>query len=383
MSLPRATVPILLIGLAAVHVPGAHAQTEVCSSTYTHDRFFGDMNEVDGFLDDLDIKGAKRKLSDTRTSLRCIDQIVQPTYLARFGRQMALIFFFDQDEDATRRWGLLSRYSDSSYPWSTEHPSDHPFRDQVETSDDPILGGPSSASLAPPKKGGVFMNGHLLTRPEAPAEVPVFMQVADKKGVVIASFWQDGARFPDVVLGPPGPEPVPPKWWEGPTPAPAVASVEPDEPTPREEPRAEPEPREEPRAEPEPREEPRAEPEPQEKPRVVADAEGEVRVEKPPRERREKPERVRPEPTGGGGIPLGRVAVSGGLLAASGTFAILAAISHGTLWDATSTDELASIRTRTNVFGMTSGIAALAAVGVGVTVLLEEDGMGIGVSGRF
>ncbi|MBW1878746.1 MAG: hypothetical protein JRJ84_10330 [Deltaproteobacteria bacterium] len=363
MSLPRAMVPILVLGLftAVLQTPDAHAQTEVCSSVYTHDQLFGDMNQVDRFLGDLDIKGAKRKLSDTRRSLRCIDQIVQPSYLARFGRQMALIFFFDQDEDATRRWGLLARYSDASYPWASEHPSDHPYREQVETSDDPILGGPRSASLAPPTKGGIFMNGHLLTRPEAPAEVPMFMQVADKKGIVIASFWQDGARFPEVVLGPAGPEPAPPKWWTGstPAPAPAVVSVEPDEPTPR------------------------GEPEPGEKPRVVADAEGDVRVDKPPRERREKPERTRPEPTGGGGIPMGRVAVSGGLLAASGTFAILAAISHGALWDAETTDDLASIRSRTNVFGMTSGIAALAAVGVGVTVLLEEDGLGLGIAGRF
>jgi len=381
MSFPRASVLLVVLGLAIgmVPAPRAHAQTEVCSSVYTHDQFFRDMNEVDRLVADLDIQGAKRKLSDARTALRCIDEVVQPTYLARFGRQMALIFFFDQDEDATRRWGLLSRYSDASFPWPREYPADHPFREQVESSDDPILGGPAAASLAPPKKGGIFMNGHLLTRPEAPAEVPVFMQVADKKGVVIASFWQDGARFPDVVLAPAGPEPLPPKWWEGPTPAPAVAVAEADESTP-EESRVVETPRSDTREEPPDEETPRGDT--REKPQVVADADGQAHVEKPPREPREKPERTRSEPTRGG-LPMGRVAMSGGLLAASGTFAILAAISHGQIWDATSTDDLASIRTRTNVFGMTSMLTALGAVGVGVTVLLEDDGMGIGVSGRF
>ena len=41
------------------------------------------------------------------------------------------------------------------------------------------------------------MNGHPMTRARAPVEVPIFVQVADRKGALLEQYWQDCERCAD------------------------------------------------------------------------------------------------------------------------------------------------------------------------------------------
>ncbi len=188
-----------------------------CTGTLSPSDLDHQLDAFDAAVAEFDLNAATEQLKATHAGLLCMDTIVPPQSLGRLARQLALTFFFDQDEDATRRWGLLQRYAAPDLPWSDETGEDHPFREALETAEDPIQGGPTDQSLVVPKNGGIFLNGQFLAEPRYHAEVPGFMQVADKKGVIIDQFWQDGAAFPDRLLGPRSASPRPPKWWNGPT----------------------------------------------------------------------------------------------------------------------------------------------------------------------
>ena len=65
----------------------------------------------------------------------------------------------------------------------------------------PSIVGPDDQGWLFPKKGAVFVNGHLSMVPEAPTEVPIFVQFADKKGEIVKAYWQDGAAFKSEDIG--------------------------------------------------------------------------------------------------------------------------------------------------------------------------------------
>ena len=73
----------------------ASAQDEICQP-YDHGQFRADLDKVDRALDAMDLREMRFVLSDIRVKIRCLDSIVDPSMLAEFGRQMALVFFFDQ-----------------------------------------------------------------------------------------------------------------------------------------------------------------------------------------------------------------------------------------------------------------------------------------------
>src|SRR5690606_24257539 len=153
---------------------------------------------------------------------------------------------------------------------------------------------------------------------EAPAEVPLLMQVADNKGEIVVGFWQEGARFPEQILTPGTQVASVPRWYDGPEPGAPTTPSEPAVATGPDTPPVGPAP-------------------------------------KPPREPKgPKPPSEPKEPSSREGRPSVPIAIAGGLLGGAGALAAGAAISHGRLSKASSEDELVRIQTTTNVLTLSA-----------------------------
>jgi hypothetical protein len=192
----------------------AFAETEPCTKPVSHDEMWIRMNKADAQLAAGKAESAQKTLSSLHHDMLCMSVIVRPAYVARFARQMSQSFFMDQDEDSAIRWGLLARTAASDLAWPEGVGPQNPFRRTVEGADPPQVAGPDDKGLIVPKKGGVFLDGQFLTVPKVAAMVPHFVQVADKKGVILSQFWQDGAAFPPDLIGAKGEPPAFPKWYE-------------------------------------------------------------------------------------------------------------------------------------------------------------------------
>lgn len=312
----------------------AYAQDQ-CMTDYTHEQWRTDMDRVDEQLAEFDLDETRILVDKIWRNVGCLETLVRPGHLARFGRQRALLSFFNQDEDAAVKWGLAARYTAPDYPWAL--PEDHPFRAMVTETEDRVMGGIDGATLVVPRKGAAFINGRPLLEPKAPAEVPHLIQVTDKKGHVISTWWQDGAAFPNDFIGPEGPPLEVPDWYvpvtdysdaggeagDGST---SVASTDPIGPT----------------------------------------------------------DPVGPTP-GGGGLKVVNIAAGGGLGLAAGTMYLIAGAAAGKINNGNFEDsqELKATRSRANLMVVGAGMAAAGAVGVGVTAFVAADGAGVGFNVRW
>ena len=130
-------------------------------------------------------------------------------------RQNALAAFFDQDELTVQYWAYLANQK-ANVPWPEDMGEDHPFRMSLEEYGEPEYTGPEGAFLYPPKDGGVLVNGWLVLEPKGILESPNFVQVVDKDGIVIDSFWMDSGLFPNKVLRGDDGQLIAPEWWTEP-----------------------------------------------------------------------------------------------------------------------------------------------------------------------
>ena len=419
----RMPAVLLTVSLGMVLIaPEAKAQAEACSP-FSHAEWKTALDAVDTAIRDFDVPGAQRALVNAQKRIRCLDVPADPSYLAKFSRQMALIAFFSQDEFTAIRWGMLSKFADPDLEWPVDLPETHPFREMLDWADDPMLSGPEGAALATPKKGAVVMNGHRITTAQARAEVPNLVQVFDKNCALLVAFWQDGAAFPGPLLAPEGgKEAAEPKCWAevaavgdssigggalfGEVEVAEVAEA-PDEPVeePIEEPVAV---VEEPIVEEPVVEEPviAVVEEPVVEEPVVAVVEEPV-VEEPVVEEPvvEEPvvavveEPVVEEPVvevpivkdqNGIGtqdpksnFPIVNVSVGAGLGVVAGVLYGVAAMTASGMGDADSTTALTSTRSRANWLVVGAGFTGAAAIGVGVTSFIAADGGGGGLGFRF
>lgn len=312
----------LAIAAAAWTPSTALAQEEVCSEFISHDQWADSMDAADAALAAFEPQRADRILEELRKRLPCMDSIAKPTYLGRFGRLMALVAFYEQDEITAVKWGMLQRFAAPDQPWPEEMSEDHPFREMLEFADDPILAGPEDKGLVFPKRGAVFLNGEILEAPKARAEVPGLVQVTDRHGNIVRSFWQDGAAFPEDILGPPGAIVTTPKWF------------------------------------------------------VPEGGESGEAIARP----------SRPVGGGGSPLAnasLPRLAAGGGLTVVATTLYALGAASRPALGKATNEDELVAARSRINGLVMGAGLCAAAGVGVGVTAFVDADGGKVAWTLRF
>lgn len=319
----------LCIAAALIAASPALAQEEVCSGEVNLAEFGAAMDLVDAALAKPDLDDARYLLQQMHPKVPCLNTVADRAAMARYGATRAMVAFFDQDEGAVIQWGLMAQYTAEDGEPFPDLPETHPIRESLEYADEPSLSGPRGESLAPPKGGGVFLNGVLATQPQWRVEVPVLVQMFDKKERLVHAYWQDGAAFQDAVLTS-GTFPVePPKWWLGPI-------IEP------------------------------------------------VEIEAPAVTDAGREEDKGPKTPSGNGPSGKRLAISGGVAVLSGTLYALAGASAGGLDNAVTEDELRSARSRTNLLVVGSSMAAAGAIGIGVTAFISDGGApGLGMSVRF
>ncbi len=155
-------------------------------------------------FDSLFAKGRTDSLTpiieETEAMLPCVNAVVKPSDVARFAHDMAIVRFYQQDEDEAIRWAHAADAAYSQYPWPSVVGPTHPLRQIIAEAVEPGFESAEGRTLAPPKGGAVFLNGRYLDKPEARADVPVLMQTFTAKGRE-DGWWQDGGSFPEMVLG--------------------------------------------------------------------------------------------------------------------------------------------------------------------------------------
>lgn len=320
---------ILLLGLLG----SAAAQDEGCTAIYTPSEFTIALDEIDRLLEKADVDRAINALRSTEDLLPCLDARVDKRQLAEFGRSMALASFYQQDEIAATRWGRMFKFTDAALSsdnrvgWGAL-PDGHPLLIMIEEAGEPPIGGPGGKGLNPPKKGAIFLNGVLVTKAEARAEVPFLVQVFNEKGWPISGQWQDGSAFPDALLGPAGVARIP-SWYD-----PVSDTIKP----------------------------------------------------------KGKPPKITERNKKKSNFPATELAIGGGLIVVAGVLDFLAAGKASRLkcdptespGCPTTAEELTTLRTQANLFTLGAGVALVGGIGVGVSgFLLEGDTPSVVFRGRF
>ncbi len=208
------SAPILALVLCAF-APFAQAQT---CTPYSHTEWLADMNTVDVSMGSLDLAAASATLDTVRGRVRCLNAVVSPGHMARFSRQISLLFYFLQDTENANAWAMTSKTSAPDLPWPDALDASHPFHAQVDAVPMPEQTGPEGHYYIVPKKGAVFANGRIQSTPVSFAETPALFQVTDKRGNLVNAWWQDGVAFPSSVVTTDGSVLSATKWWEGPDP---------------------------------------------------------------------------------------------------------------------------------------------------------------------
>ena len=152
--------------------------------------------------------------------MACLTERATPNDLARYGRLRCEIAFWDQDEDLAIQWCSFAQNIENQ-PWPSRIGETHPIRQLMADIEKPEALGPSNKDLASPKGGVALLDGRPSNRAVALVEVPHFVQLIDKKQIVVTSRWIDGAAFPEeLLIAASGSPPSPPKWLPGSKPRP-------------------------------------------------------------------------------------------------------------------------------------------------------------------
>ena len=178
--------------------------------------WIGEMDAADAAMAEFDLDQARGIVDAAEVKLNCTMDVIHPNQLTRFAKQKALLAFFDQDELAAQKWGLLAKLSGTS-PWPEGMDDTHPFREMIDFAEKTPRLGPEGAGIYPPKGGAMIMNGKFLDTPKAHTEIPNFVQIFDRRGLLVESYWQDGAAFPSRYLAADPTPQLAPEWYSAPT----------------------------------------------------------------------------------------------------------------------------------------------------------------------
>ena len=230
----------------------AFAQEERCSGALRVDTWREAMDEVDAALERSNVAHADRILDDVVDQLRCLDTPADPADLGRLARQIAVVAFYAADEEERISWTWLAHDTVGGAPWPEGLVVPDRFHELALAVPERPMQTLDEVMLAPPKKGGVLLDGRPLARPVARSGVVHLLQVVDKKGHLAHASLQLGADFPESWLvdgtaavdidhlpapPPPLPLPLPDAVAEGPDDTePAPPEPTPPEPAPTEPP---------------------------------------------------------------------------------------------------------------------------------------------------
>ena len=183
---------------------------------YSHDDWRADLDRADAAFTAFDLAQAATVLDDVRGRVRCLSAVARPDHLARYGRQVSLLFYFNQAPDSAERWARMARIAADDLPWPDAVGPAHPFRALYDGAELPAATPAESRYFALPAKGAAWADGDLQLTPQAWAETPAFFQFTDKKGNLVQAWWQDGTAFPAAALTAEDPRSRPPRGWSGP-----------------------------------------------------------------------------------------------------------------------------------------------------------------------
>lgn len=199
--------------LSLVAPAWAQQDAALCKGGFTNVDWTVRLQSAEDAFASFEVEVARRLLDKTRAQVVCLEHVADPALVARLAQDLAWLAFFDQDEIAAQRWILMARFTDPGLALPESIPPDHPLRELAAGLDDPAKVVADGRAL-PPKGGGLFLDGRLVGVPEAWPEVPGLLQVADGEGRIVDTRWIDGAQLPEEYLGPDGPPPRPPRWWD-------------------------------------------------------------------------------------------------------------------------------------------------------------------------
>lgn len=160
------------------------------------------------------IAGGQATLNSAKNRATCLATRVRPTDLTLLARLEAVSAFFKQELDQVDDWAKLAAVVEPTSTPPTWLDDRHPVRSLLERPPPGWSGWPESAVEAP-KKGGVFLNGLWLDKPIFPTATPCLIQILDKSGRRVDSWWQHGAAAPPGQLVPTDTTPVRPKYYDG------------------------------------------------------------------------------------------------------------------------------------------------------------------------
>lgn len=191
------------------------AQVEVCPGALLPDEWSEAMDAVDEALAAFDGALASRILEDLVTELPCLETPADPALLGRLARQIALVAFYAQDTEEIAVWANLARETIGDAPWPEDLELPERFLMLVRGAE-PARLVTADGALKIPKGGAILLDGRLLREPAATDPVQHLLQVADKRGVVVWTDWQNGADFPEQWLAETA-EPIEvPAWYVAP-----------------------------------------------------------------------------------------------------------------------------------------------------------------------
>ena len=151
-------------------------------------------------FDSLFAKGRTEALTpiieETEAMFPCVNAVVKSSDVARFAHDMAIVRFYQQDEDEAIRWAHAANAAYPQYPWPSVVGPTHPLRQMIADAVEPGFESPEGRTLSPPKGTAVFLNGRFLATAEARSDVPVLMQIFTAQGRQ-DGWWQDGGSFPE------------------------------------------------------------------------------------------------------------------------------------------------------------------------------------------
>jgi len=189
----------------------AMAQEPACEQSFSVNRLVEGMNAVDQAVGAFELGQVAIILTELRKDLPCTTDRIHVNHLTRFGRQMALAGFFDQDDLAMAYWKGLA---EGPMPWPESMPDDHPLRNALADIERGVVVDWEDRGLEAPKNSAILFDAELAIRPVAHVEEAHFVQVLDRSGEVSFSAWQDGAIFREALLSDDPAALEVPKWFE-------------------------------------------------------------------------------------------------------------------------------------------------------------------------
>jgi hypothetical protein len=152
-----------------------------------------------------------RLVDEFKAQMRCLTEIPTPAMVARLASLEALAGHFDQDPERSVRWARAAEWVVPGHLWPGAVSADHLLRGLVTEEGPAAIGEKGRHGFRVPENGAIVLSGRLVVDTDVAIDVPLFLQVCDGTGKVIRAEWQEGATFPEDLIG--KEVPLVPTWW--------------------------------------------------------------------------------------------------------------------------------------------------------------------------